>query len=176
MAEDDNVNIDFHKMVEDLEKDRASGKLYEQVHGMKKEEYTELVRVTNDEFRKNLRVCSKGSSGGATVEHEWGYMTMTQGAYAHVMSSKNEEGDIDMENIYDFLQTLKDFDDFKKEENDFWGEHDAGAFDYENRNGETERIFWKIDYFDNEMKFHSEEKAFPNRCIRVLTVMLLSEF
>lgn len=62
------------------------------------------------------------------------------------------------------------FDDFN-EENDPYGEHDFGAIEH---NGE--KIFWKIDYYDPELRFGSENPADPSRTARVLTIMLANEY
>jgi hypothetical protein len=68
------------------------------------------------------------------------------------------------------LQKVRDFDSFT-EDNDPHGEHDFGAFEHEG-----ERIFWKIDYYDAEMKRGSENPADPQQTVRVLTIMLASEY
>jgi hypothetical protein len=51
------------------------------------------------------------------------------------------------------------------------GERDFGAFEY---NGE--RIFWKIDYYDPTMTKGSEDPSDPRQTVRVLTIMLASEY
>ena len=56
-------------------------------------------------------------------------------------------------------------------DNDAHGEHDFGTFD----DGE-DRIFWKIDYYDAQMKFGSAEPENPEETVRVLTVMLAEEY
>ena len=62
------------------------------------------------------------------------------------------------------------FDSFT-EENDSHGEHDFGAFEHEG-----ERIFWKIDYYAPDMEHGSENPADPKHTVRVLTIMLASEY
>ncbi len=62
------------------------------------------------------------------------------------------------------------FNDFS-EDNDPYGEHDFGAFDH---NGE--KIFWKIDYYDPDLKYGSEDPSDPNQTARVLTIMLANEY
>jgi hypothetical protein len=57
------------------------------------------------------------------------------------------------------------------EDDDPHGEHDFGAFDH---NGE--RIFWKIDCYDPTMQFGSEDPADEAKTVRVLTIMLASEY
>jgi hypothetical protein len=55
--------------------------------------------------------------------------------------------------------------------NDPHGERDFGAFEH---NGE--RIFWKIDYYDPTLSFGSEDPSDPKLTMRVLTIMLASEY
>jgi hypothetical protein len=62
------------------------------------------------------------------------------------------------------------FDDFTPD-NDPHGEHDFGAFEHEG-----ERIFWKIDYYAPDMEHGSENPADPKQTVRVLTIMLASEY
>jgi hypothetical protein len=38
------------------------------------------------------------------------------------------------------------------------------------------KVMGKIDYYDNELKFHSPDKADPAVTKRVLTIMLASEY
>jgi Protein of unknown function (DUF3768) len=56
-------------------------------------------------------------------------------------------------------------------DNDPHGERDFGAFEH---NGE--RIFWKIDYYDPTLSFGSEDPSDPRQTVRVLTIMLASEY
>jgi hypothetical protein len=62
------------------------------------------------------------------------------------------------------------FDSFT-EDNDPYGEHDFGAFEHEGH-----RIFWKIDYYAPDMEHDSENPADPKQTVRVLTIMLASEY
>jgi hypothetical protein len=62
------------------------------------------------------------------------------------------------------------FDDFN-EGNDPYEEHDFGSFELA---GET--FFWKIDYYDNDMTFESEDPADPEKTTRVLTIMFAGEY
>ena len=68
------------------------------------------------------------------------------------------------------MHRVFEFSDFT-EDNDPHGEHDFGTFDFVG-----ERIFWKIDYYDLEMKFGSPDPADPMVTTRVLTVMLADEY
>ena len=44
------------------------------------------------------------------------------------------------------------------------------------RNDERERVFWKLDYYDRELQFASEDAADPTITRRVLTIMLSDEY
>jgi hypothetical protein len=56
-------------------------------------------------------------------------------------------------------------------DNDPYGERDFGAFE---RNGE--RIFRKIDYYDPTLSTGSEDSSDRKQTVRVLTIMLASEY
>jgi hypothetical protein len=67
------------------------------------------------------------------------------------------------------------FDSFTGD-NDPHREHDFGSFDYDGK-----RIFWKIDYyhrssFGTGRDMGSENPSDPVMTLRVLTVMLASEY
>jgi len=56
-------------------------------------------------------------------------------------------------------------------DNDPYGERDFGAFDH---NGH--KIFWKIDYYDTTLTKGSEDPSDPKQTVRVLTILLASEY
>jgi hypothetical protein len=56
-------------------------------------------------------------------------------------------------------------------DNDPHGERDFGAYEH---NGQ--RIFWKIDYYDTTLTKGSEDPGDPDKTVRVLTIMLASEY
>ena len=62
------------------------------------------------------------------------------------------------------------FDDFCHA-NDPYEEHDFGSFEAE---GHT--IFFKVDYFDRNLKYLSPDPADPAVTVRVITVMLADEY
>jgi len=66
---------------------------------------------------------------------------------------------------------VRNFDQFTAD-NDPYGEHDFGAFDYPGAG----RIFWKIDYYAPDMKRGSENPADISQTVRVLTIMLACEY
>ena len=62
------------------------------------------------------------------------------------------------------------FDQFT-EGNDPHGEHDFGAFTVEGN-----KLFWKLDYFDLDLQWHSLDAANPDVTHRVLTIMFANEY
>jgi hypothetical protein len=67
-------------------------------------------------------------------------------------------------------EQVENFDAFTPD-NDPHGERDFGAFEH---NGE--RIFWKIDYYGTTLTYGSEDPSDPKQTVRVLTIMLASEY
>jgi hypothetical protein len=67
-------------------------------------------------------------------------------------------------------EKVETFNEFTPD-NDLHGERDFGAFEH---NGT--RIFWKIDYYNRTLTQGSEDPADPRRTVRVLTLMLASEY
>lgn len=74
------------------------------------------------------------------------------------------------EKIVMLMQRIAEFNDFN-EGNDPYGERDFGAVDMDGK-----RYFWKIDYYDLELKFHSPDPADPTVTQRILTLMLAEEY
>ncbi len=68
------------------------------------------------------------------------------------------------------LQAIGTFDDFT-EANDPYGEHDFGALTIG-----SERLFWKIDYYDQSLTSAAVDPSQSDGCVRVLTVMLAEEY
>jgi hypothetical protein len=92
-------------------------------------EKLEKIRRLNDAFR---RVCG--------TPHQTGRVLISRGVS---LLSKDAQGTI--------LNLVRTFDDFS-EGNDPYGEHDFGAFDYGG-----ERLFWKIDYYNEAGQGASED-------------------
>jgi hypothetical protein len=74
------------------------------------------------------------------------------------------------EAVQRLVQTIAVFDDFCTA-NDPHDEHDFGAFNYEGV-----AVFFKIDYFDKDLNFHSPDPADPSVTERVITLMLAEEY
>ncbi len=68
------------------------------------------------------------------------------------------------------LQMTQAFTAFTPD-NDPHGEHDFGSFTVDD-----ELVYWKIDYFDQAMKYGSENPADEASTCRVLTIFLASEY
>jgi len=62
------------------------------------------------------------------------------------------------------------FDTFT-EDNDPYGEHDFGVVRIEGQ-----RVYWKIDYYDQEKRGGSPDPTDPSRTTRVLTIMLAGDY
>ena len=66
------------------------------------------------------------------------------------------------------LVKVGEFDSFS-EDNDPYREHDFGSLEYEG-----EKIFWKIDYYDQKVE-HWTDPLDP-KCRRILTLMLAEDY
>ena len=68
------------------------------------------------------------------------------------------------------VKTIAVYDDFCHA-NDPYEEHDFGSFE-----AEGEKIFFKIDYFDKRLRYHSPDPSDPAVTERVITIMLADEY
>jgi Protein of unknown function (DUF3768) len=68
------------------------------------------------------------------------------------------------------VRTIAVFDDFCHA-NDPHEEHDFGAFD-----ADGQRVFFKIEYYDDTLTYHSPDPADPSVTKRVITIMLAKEY
>ena len=68
------------------------------------------------------------------------------------------------------VKTVAVYDDFRQA-NDPYEEHDFGAFE---AHGQV--IFFKIDYFDKALTYHSPDPSNPSVTERVITIMLAEEY
>lgn len=67
-------------------------------------------------------------------------------------------------------QAVADFDAFTHD-NDPYGEHDFGAVQ-----AQGHRVFFKIDAYDRDLRYHSPDAADPAVTCRVMTLMLAEEY
>ena len=68
------------------------------------------------------------------------------------------------------VKTIAVFDDFCHA-NDPHEEHDFGSFE-----ADGQMIYFKIDYFDQNLSMHSPDPADPSVTQRVITIMLAEEY
>lgn len=68
----------------------------------------------------------------------------------------------------ELLYTVRSFNRFTQKD-DPYGWHDLGYFDWKGQ-----RMLWKIDYFDDQLK--QFEEPLSDKCKRVVTIMLASEY
>lgn len=109
---------------------------------------TDKIRTLNDNFRRNIfHTISQGE------------VILTDG----VSSLQDEDR-------FSLIDEVRCFEDFNAD-NDPYGEHDFGSIIFKN-----ERYFWKIDYYDNSLSFHSKNPANPKLTRRVLTIMRADEY
>lgn len=89
---------------------------------------------------------------GGTLMLTTGVLALGNGAVPHILSA------------------VRKFRDFSAA-NDPYDEHDFGAV-----NWLDQRILWKIDYYDVDMRGGSPDPGDPSVTTRVLTIMLASEY
>ena len=89
----------------------------------------------------------------------------------------------DQSSVRELIETYDAFD----EDNDPHGEREFGCV-YQLGDGrwtterprecddERERVFWKLDYYDRDLRFGSDDAANPAVTRRVLTIMLADEY
>jgi hypothetical protein len=73
----------------------------------------------------------------------------------------------DQSAIREKVETFKAF----TPDNDPYGERDFGAFEHAGQ-----RIFWKIDYYAPDLMHGSDDPSDTRQTVRVLTIMLASEY
>ena len=79
-------------------------------------------------------------------------------------------GCLDYEVQITILELVHNFNNFT-EDNDPHGEHDFGSFTCKGN-----KIFWKIDYYDVNYEYGSEDPSDLSKTRRVLTIMLAEEY
>jgi len=111
---------------------------------------TEAIRDLNDRFRK----------GDNSIP---GQVLMTAGVQSLI--------DIDPKmRLAQVIGAVRSFNEFSKD-NDPHHEHDFGALEILGK-----KLFWKIDYYAPDMLHGSEDPSDITKTVRVLTIMLASEY
>ena len=73
-----------------------------------------------------------------------------------------------LQDLPGLLRSVREFEAFDAD-NDPYGEHDFGSITWD-----VQKVFWKIDYYDEALAFG--EYPLSRKCRRVITVMLSSEY
>lgn len=107
------------------------------------------IAALNDQLRKSL--------GMANMKHK---VLLTR-----ALSS------LDKEKVQQALNAVRTFNDFT-EDNDPYGEHDFAFIELP---GFPEKIAFKIDYYDSNLEYLSDDPASDIVTTRVMTVMLASD-
>lgn len=108
---------------------------------------TAKIRELNDEFRRNM------------LDGNLGTLVLSAG----VSTLNDRDRLVVVAKVY----TFNDFN----EGNDPYGEHDFGKVELKG-----ESYFWKIDYYNKAMEYHSPDKSDPSVTNRVLTIMQAGEY
>jgi hypothetical protein len=75
---------------------------------------------------------------------------------------------LDEHHISEIFSGVQNFTNFTAD-NDPFGEHDFGSFTVDG-----DKVFWKIDYYDQDLQGWCE--PLDPKCRRVLTIMLAEEY
>lgn len=110
---------------------------------------TDKIRSLNDRYRK----------GDHTVPGQ----TMITRGLVEVLEETNTAPE-------DLMHLVRTYDDFTPD-NDPHSEHDFGSFEFQGH-----QCFWKFDYYTHDLKWGSDDPSDPKKTMRVLTVMLSSEY
>ncbi len=101
----------------------------------------------------------RGLNDKLRQSHQGGQVMVTRGIAAL--------GDIQAAQI---LAAVAAFDAFTAD-NDPHGEHDCAILNWQDH-----KVMFKIDYYDPTLQYHSDDPTDPDRTVRVMTVMLASEY
>ena len=97
--------------------------------------------------------------------------TLNDAARRNVLNYMTSAGVISLppEVVGDIYTRVYNYKNFVENENDPYGEHDFGSFKIHGH-----KIFWKIDYYDQQLKYGVD--PLDPTCRRVVTVMLAEEY
>ena len=116
-------------------------------------EKSKIISQQNDEFRKNF-----GSPNSENQKIKGKYL-VTKGI-----------SELPLPEQFAITIKVREFNNFN-ENNDPYGEHDYGKFQHNSND-----IMWKIDCYDENYAYGSEEPSNPSKTRRVLTAMLAHEY
>ena len=117
-----------------------------------------------------------GSPKGAAAHHSLELRTTLTGGKVMITAGIQAMSPEDQARV---LTAVRGFDAFT-DDNDavlaepsyaWTAEHDFGAVDIDG-----ERVFFKLDYYDPTLTYHSDAPADPSKTMRVLTIMLADEY
>jgi len=77
---------------------------------------------------------------------------------------------LDPETIAQILDSVRTYRQFGEDINPH-DEHDMGRFTVGN-----DDYYWKIDYYDRNLEYHSLDPSEPSVTMRVLTIFLIDEY
>jgi len=80
------------------------------------------------------------------------------------------QGVLALPNLEEVMCGVREFDNFS-EDNDPYHEHDFGSFDHADQ-----KLFWKIDYYSLDLLGGSPDPADSDVTLRILTILLSSEY
>jgi hypothetical protein len=120
------------------------------------------IAELNDAFRKKIiGIVIYQPVPGVMTHREQNSVVITQGVYGFCRNPAN---------TVDLLQMVQDYDDFS-EDNDPYDEHDFGSFTWSGKS-----LYFKIDYYDLNYEYASEDASNPDITRRVLTILLAEEY
>jgi hypothetical protein len=115
--------------------------------------------LTRDEVKRRIKIQQLNDRLRKTLPR-------TQDMILILGDLRNEDYPIQMR----AYQLARAFDAFT-EENDPHGEHDCASFQMHN-----ERVMFKIDYLDQNLKFHSPDPADPDITRRVMSLFYARDY
>ena len=114
---------------------------------------------SNEFYDEKEKIVFLNDSLRKTFNKSFGQVYITQGV-----------NQLQRDEITQIAMAVQHFDDFTPE-NDPYGEHDQGIVIVKGSS-----YYWKIDYYDNDLQYHSSDKSDPDLTKRILTIMTPNEY